>query len=86
MTLRSKLCAMVAVKLDSGQKFIILRIETGLQTTLNTYPIPTTLIQTGFPCIQNWRISGKSTGKSTVPKRISNTLSHRPLVNKKQAK
>ena len=81
MTLRSKLCAMVAVKLDSGQKFIILRIEIGQQITLSTCRIPTTLIQSGFPNTQNSRIYGKSTGKGTALKRNTHSLSQKPLVS-----
>ena len=81
MTLRSKLCAMVAVKLDSGQKFIILRIETGRLTTLNICRIPTTLIQNGFLCTQNLRIYGKSMGKGTALKRNTHSLSQKPLVS-----
>ena len=81
MTQRSKLFAKVAVRLDSGQKFIILKIEIGQQITLSTCRIPTTLIQNGFPCTQNSRIYGKSTGKGTALKRNTHSLSQKPLVS-----
>ena len=88
MTPRSKLCAKVAAKLDSGRKFIIPRTETGQPTTLNTCQVATPLVQTGFKCTQSWRNSGKSMENNTAPKRNTLLLNQSPSVRlaKKQVK
>ena len=67
MTPRSQMWAKAAAKLDSGQKFIIPRTETGQPTTLNTCQVTTPLIQTGLKCTQSWRNSGKSMENNTAP-------------------
>jgi len=77
-TLRLKLCAKGAAKLDSGQKFIIQRTETGLLIKKNTYLIPTISIQTGFKCTQSWKISGKSMVKDTAPNKNTHLWNQSP--------